>query len=115
MNFDSYIAKNRRHHNSLKWTTYPEDVIPLWVADMDFIAAEPIRQAIQDCVQHGVFGYAHMSNELQQTIAKRLKYLFNWDIDPEHIVDVPGAHHATNIAAETFCQPGHGFLIHTPA
>ena len=48
---------DRRSTNSIKWNAYPEDVLPLWVADMDFAAPEPITKALQKAVEHGIFGY----------------------------------------------------------
>ena len=55
MDFDQII--NRRDTESLKWHRYEEDVLPMWVADMDFRSPEPVIAALQERVAHGVFGY----------------------------------------------------------
>ncbi len=54
-NFDQVL--DRRHSDSIKWNAYPEDVIPLWVADMDFVSPQPVIRALQERVEQGVFGY----------------------------------------------------------
>ena len=53
--FDQVIE--RRGTDSNKWQRYGDDVIPLWVADMDFISADPIIQALHQRIDHGIFGY----------------------------------------------------------
>lgn len=106
---------NRRAENSTKWNLYPEDVIPLWIADMDFMSAEPILQAMQDRLNHGIFGYEEASPLLLETIAKRMKQLFDWTVSPEYIVETPGTLHGVITAAETCCSPGNAFMLHTPA
>lgn len=112
-NFDQ--TPNRRLSGILnKWTWFPKDVLPMWVADMDFSAPPPIREALQKYVDHGDLGYYLPSRKLQETIAARLNKLYSWEVSAEMIVAVPGVNSGYNIAARTFCTPEKGYLIQTP-
>ena len=65
-NFDEFV--NRRGTNSVKWDEEKEDgIIPLWVADMDFLAAPAIRRAVEERAKHGVFGYARLGNAWRES------------------------------------------------
>lgn len=106
---------NRR--NSLmrnKWTWYPKDVLPLWVADMDFPAPPPILNAIRKSVNQGVLGYELPSQALKETVAARMDRLYHWKVAPESVVVVPGLASGFNVAARAFCTPRKGLLIQTP-
>src|SRR4030067_2281432 len=86
--FDQVIE--RRGTDSNKWQRYGDDVIPLWVADMDFVSAEPILQALHQRLDHGIFGYTRPTQELQRRIRERLQRLYHWEIKDEEIVFLPG-------------------------
>lgn len=88
MDFDKII--DRKNTNSYKWDKYPEGVLPLWVADMDFEVAEPIKDALRKIVDHGVIGYSRTPDELVEVVVKRLKDRHHWDIQKEWIVWLPG-------------------------
>lgn len=110
--FDQIIE--RRNTNSLKWTKYPADVLPLWVADMDFLTPEPIRNALRTALDHGVLGYEFLQRHTQQAVAARMEHLYDWQIDPDWIVATTGVVSGFNIAARATCKPGDGVLIQTP-
>jgi cysteine-S-conjugate beta-lyase len=97
-----------------KWTLYSDDVIPMWVADMDFSAPPPVLKAVEKFAQHGDFGYQLPSPELYETIATRMDKLYNWKISPDMIVTVPGVNSGYNVAVRTFCTSRKGYLIQTP-
>jgi cystathionine beta-lyase len=113
-NFDS--VPSRRTPGVLnKWTLYPKDVLPLWIADMDFPAAPQILQALHRQVEHGVLGYELMlSKALREIIAARMQKLYHWEVDPEHIVYTAGVNNGYNIAARVLCSTNKGYLIQTP-
>jgi len=111
-NFDSII--DRRHSNSIKWILYPEDVLPMWVADMDFVVPEAITTALHSAVDHAVFGYEMPSHALLQSVAQRMKKLYDWDVDEKSIVPITGLVSGFYAAASTLCKPGDGYLIQTP-
>lgn len=110
--FDRII--NRRSTNSIKWNAYPADVLPLWVADMDFAAPEPIIQALHKAVEHGIFGYEMPGKDLLESVAARMKTLYNWDVAPESVVAITGLVSGFYAAAGSLCRPGEGYLIQPP-
>ncbi len=111
-NFDRII--DRRASESAKWHAYAPDVLPMWVADMDFRSPEPVIQALHQRVEHGVFGYPCDSQELTDMIVARLARLYNWKVEPEAIVFLPGVVTGFNLAAHALTEPGDGILLQTP-
>jgi len=111
-NFDEII--NRRTSDSIKWNLFEEDVIPLWVADMDFKSPKPVIDLLKDRVQHGVFGYALPPKELTEAICKRLLDLYNWKVEMDEIVFLPGVVVGFNNVIHALTQPKQNVLIQTP-
>jgi len=111
-NFDAIIE--RRGTNSIKWRQYPQDVLPLWVADMDFAAPEPIRAALQRFVEQGVLGYEFPTRELCETVAARMQTLYGWQVSPEAVVATPGVVAGFTLATNAFCSAGQGLLVQPP-
>ncbi len=114
MEFDFDRIIERRGTGSIKWKQYPQDVLPLWVADMDFLAPEPVIAALRAKVEHGIYGYEMPSLELRQTVASRLKSLYDWEIAPEMVVATPGIVSAFTVASHAVCEPGQGLLVQPP-
>lgn len=113
VNFDH--TPNRRNPNVVnKWTYYPKDVLPMWIADMDFASPPPILRALHKQLEQGVLGYEFPSTALYETIAARMEKLYRWSVSPEMIVAIPGVNSGYNVAARTFCAPDRGYLIQTP-
>jgi cysteine-S-conjugate beta-lyase len=112
-NFDQIIE--RRDTGSIKWTQYPADVLPLWVADMDFLTPDPIREALHAMLDRGVLGYEFLQPRTKQVVAARMERLYGWQVDPDWVVSTTGVVSGFNIAARAICKPGDGVLIHTPA
>ncbi len=110
-NFDQII--DRRSSDSIKWCYYG-DAIPLWVADMDFRAPEPVVRALGERVAHGIFGYCGEPPELRPLIVERLQRLYGWEVPPEALVFLPGIVSGFNLAARAVTYPGDGLLIQTP-
>ena len=112
-NFDR--VPNRRNPNVLnKWTWYSKDVLPMWVADMDFPAPKPILDALHKVVDHGVLGYELPSVALQETVAARMHHLYAWKVKPESVVTVTGIVSGFNVAARAFGSPKKGYLVQSP-
>lgn len=112
-NFD--LIPNRRNPNVLnKWTWYSKDILPMWVADMDFLAPKPILDALHKAVEHGVLGYELPSNALKETVAARMDHLYGWKVKPDAVVTVTGIVSGFNVAARTFCSPKKGYLVQSP-
>lgn len=110
--FDRIIERRGTHAN--KWETYPPEVLPLWVADMDFAAPDPVLAALRARVEHGIFGYESESMELKEIIAQRMEKLYGWHISAETVVTTPGVISGFNAAARTTCKPDEGIVIQPP-
>ncbi|MBE0682551.1 MAG: putative C-S lyase [Anaerolineales bacterium] len=108
------VPERRNSINLSKWTWYPKDVLPLWLADMDFPAAPQILAALHRQVAHGVLGYEMPSPAFYETIASRMMGLYGWNVDPESIVYTAGVNNGYNVAARILCSPSRGYLIQTP-
>jgi len=114
MKYDFDQTIERKGTDSIKWQRYGSEVIPLWVADMDFVSPEPIIQALHERVEHRVFGYTRPGKKLINVIQERLARLYKWEVLPEHIVFVPGVVTGLNLAFQLFAGPGDGILVQPP-
>lgn len=121
MTFDPLPTPERRGTDSLKWGQYGPDVLPLWVADTDFPAPEPVLQALRQRIDHGVLGYPEltMSPEagaegLRDVLVERMARLYHWAIRPEEIVFVPGVVTGFNLACQALGEAGDVVLIQPP-
>jgi cystathionine beta-lyase len=112
--FDRTIE--RRGTGSSKWFRYPGDVLPLWVADMDFASPEPVVRALRERVEHGVFGYGHQLEvtELSEVFADRLHKRYGWRVSPEALVLLPGVIPGFNVACRMLASAGEGIAMQTP-
>jgi cystathionine beta-lyase len=104
----------RRNTDSVKWGLYGDDVLPLWVADMDFTSPPAVIEALQQRVAHGVFGYALESRELKELIVERMFSLYRWQIKADDIILLPGVVAAFNLVCQAVTQPGESILIQPP-
>jgi cystathionine beta-lyase len=111
-NFDQLI--DRSHTNSIKWDLYPEDVLPLWVADMDFAAPQPIIDALQQRIDHPVYGYEGTDAELLDAICNWINRRHGWQIDCDQIMLMNGVVSGMNWVANAFKEDGKHLLIQTP-
>jgi cystathionine beta-lyase len=110
--FDQIIE--RRGTDSMKWGKYPDEVIPMWVADMDFRSAEPVIQALHQRVEHGVFGYGPPTPALKFALQEKLQKLYQWSVQKGEILFLPGIVSGLNVAVQAFSRPGNGVLVQTP-
>ena len=85
--FDKIIS--RFNTDSVRWDKYNKDIIPLWVADMDFETPQCVVDAITKRLDHKVFGYTHAPYQLKEEITQYIKDQFDWTIEPEWIVFTP--------------------------
>ncbi|MBE0671182.1 MAG: putative C-S lyase [Anaerolineales bacterium] len=109
------IIPNRRNNiNGTKWTFVPKDVLPMWVADMDFPAPRPILNSLRKALEHGVLGYEIPGGVLQETVAARMDRLYKWKVKPESVLAVTGIVSGFTVAARAFCSPKKGVAFHTP-
>jgi cystathionine beta-lyase len=114
-NFDFDTPVNRQNTASLKWDRYKDrDIIPLWVADLDFKSPPPVIDALHQRVEHGVFGYGVTPNELVEVVCAILADRYNWQIHPEWLVWLPGLVSGLNIACRSVGSEGDGVMSMIP-
>ena len=114
MEYDFDQVIERRGTDSIKWGVYSDDVIPMWVADMDFRSAEPVIQALRRRINHAVFGYSRPTQRLTSALQDRMKQLYQWEVKEQEIFFLPGIVTGLNIAFQAFASPGHGILVQPP-
>ena len=115
--FDRII--DRKNTNSLKYDFaaergLPEDVLPLWVADMDFPAPEPVLAALRQTVDHGIFGYSDVKEDYAKTVAAWFEKQFDWKPETSWMVKTAGVVNALALAVQAFTEAGDSILIQPP-
>ena len=110
--FDSIVERKRTH--STKWLKFSDpNIIPMWIADMDFACPKEITDPMRERVDQGIFGYTDTPDELTQILKDRIKLRSGWDIEEEWVVWVPGAVVALNLACKAVLSPGE--IVVTPS
>ena len=119
--FDKVIE--RRGTGSSKWEGNPaegldypvgKNLLPMWVADMDFEVAPEITQALVERAKHGIFGYTLVPESCYDAIMKWEEKRHGWKVRREWIHFTPGAVSAAHMAVQAFCQPGDKVIVQTP-
>ena len=116
MSFDDVDVRRLRKTRGEKWQHYPDDVLPLWVADMDFPLAEPIRELLRETLENSDVGYPlHPRREGLPTIfATRVKERFGWDLDPARVAVITDVVQGMYVALSTLTSEGAGTVVQTP-
>ena len=119
MDFDEII--DRRGTGATKWDRMeayggvsPADGIPMWVADMDFRAADVLQDAMQALMERANYGYFTGDGEMNEAVAWWMKARHGWDADPAHMSSTAGLGHAIALILETYTAPGDEVIIFTP-
>ena len=115
--FDRVIE--RRDTDSIKFDFaeafgLPADALPMWVADMDFPAPEPVLKAARAAVDHGIFGYTGVRQDYYEAVTGWFRRRFGWHTEKEWIVYTPGVVFALSMAIRALTQPGDAVLIQPP-
>ncbi len=110
--FDAF--HDRYATGSTKWSRYPAEVLPLWIADMDFAVAPEIIAALRARLEHPVLGYAVAMAELREQIVEDLAARFDWRITADEIVFLPGVEPGFNMALKARLAAGDAVLVQTP-
>ncbi|MFK8079792.1 MAG: MalY/PatB family protein [Granulosicoccus sp.] len=112
-NFDTVVS--RANTASLKWDLYKgQDVLPFWVADMDFPVAPAIQSALEARIAHGIYGYTLPPAELGEAIIAQLQAEYEWQVDPDWIVWLPGVVTGLAVSCRAFCPDGHQLVVNPP-
>ncbi|MBM7570919.1 MalY/PatB family protein [Aquibacillus albus] len=110
---------NRKETRSVKWDLVKsiygaDDVLPMWVADMDFPVPTAVTEALVKRAQHGIFGYTYTDPSVNHLICKWVKKRHNWDINPSSLIYSPGVITTLHMAIQTFTNKDDAILIQTP-
>lgn len=114
-NFDEIVS--RRHTCSYKWDSAPSDekeVLPLWVADMDFRTAPVIVEALERRVRHGIFGYVRVPDAYYESVARWFVRRHGWKMETDWIIYTSGVVPAISAAIKALTVPGDGVVVQTP-
>lgn len=114
MKYDFDKTIDRRATNSYKWDSAPEDVLPMWVADMDFRTAPAIIDALQKRVAHGIFGYTRVPDAYYDAVTSWFSRRHGWDIDREWIIYTSGVVPAVSAVIKAMTVPGDKVIVQTP-
>ncbi|HZY40984.1 MAG TPA: MalY/PatB family protein, partial [Anaerolineae bacterium] len=121
MRYDFDTLPQRRGTPNFKWNAYDAGVLPMFVADMDFVSPQPVIDALRRQVDSGLFGYPEglHGDEVElpafrRVIVDRMAARYQWHIQPQDIVFLPGIVVGFNIAAYALCAPGEAMLIQPP-
>ena len=119
MKYDFDTVYDRKKSDSAKWGAVKrmfgsEDVIPMWVADMDFPVAQPILDALAKRAAHPFFGYTMPGEGVTESVVERMKRKYDWDIEPEWVVFTPGVIPALNAAIRSLTHPGDSIILQQP-
>lgn len=112
-NFDEQIE--RRKTNSYKWDSIPnQDVLPMWVADMDFRTAQPVVNALQRRITHGIFGYTRVPDEYYDAVINWFSRRHGWKINRNWFIYTSGVVPAISAIIKALTVPGDKVLVQTP-
>ena len=118
-NFDEVI--DRTNYHSVKWDELetifgdiPEDVLPMWVADMEFRSPQPVIEAIKKANEHGIYGYTSRPLSYYQAIIDWMEKKHNWKIKKDWLAFSPGVVPALSFIIRAFCQPGDKVVVQPP-
>lgn len=117
LDFDKVI--NRRNTRCLKYDFaerrgMPKDVLPLWVADMDFETSSYIQDALTERVKHGIFGYSEVQMQYFNIVRDWMKNHHSWEVQEKWLVKTPGVVFALAMAVKAYTQPNDSVLIQQP-
>lgn len=117
LNFD--ILTERKNTNCLKYDFAvrrgkPEDVLPLWVADMDFKISSYIQEALQKQAEHGIYGYSEAGQEYFEALKAWMQKHHGWEVDERWLIKTPGVVFALAMAVKAFTKEGDGVIIQQP-
>jgi cystathionine beta-lyase len=114
MTFDFDQLFDRHNTGSTKWSRYPADVLPMWVADMDFAAPPVIIDALQQRLLHPLVGYSVAQDNLREAIVADLWAKFAWKVKPQELIFLPGVESGFNMALKALVQPQQNVVVQVP-
>ena len=115
MKFDFDTSPERRGTASYKWdSAESRDIVPLWVADMDFRTAPAITEALHRRVDHGVFGYVRVPDDYYEALTGWFCRRHNWHFNRDEVIYTSGVVPAISAVIKALCREGDGVVLQTP-
>lgn len=119
MKYDFDKEIHRVDTASIKWDEVEnlfgeKDILPMWVADMDFRSPEPVLEALKKRAEHGIFGYTTRTNSYYEAVVNWMKRRHHWDVKKEWVCHSPGVVPALSLIVQTFTKPGDKIIIQPP-
>lgn len=115
MKYDFDTVVPRRGTNSYKWDSMPAgDILPMWVADMDFRTAPAVTEAIRKRAEHGIFGYTRVPDSYYEAVVNWFERRHGWKIRPEWMIYTTGVVPALSAIIRALTSPGDKVLVQTP-
>ncbi|MFP7492170.1 PatB family C-S lyase [Terribacillus saccharophilus] len=116
---DFELVHDRRNTRSVKWDNLKElyggeDVLPMWVADMDFQSPQAVIHALKDRAEHGIYGYTITDAAISKAVSRWVEKRHGWRIKPSFLLYSPGVVTSLHMAVQTFTEPGDKVVIQTP-
>jgi cystathionine beta-lyase len=112
-NFDKLSIDELRKRRSAKWTMFPPDVLPAWVAEMDFPLDDVVRNALLDSIEHDDCGYANGAG-VGAAFAAFVQERYNWTLDPRGVFVIPDVLVGVSEILRTLTQPGDRIVVNSP-
>lgn len=116
MDLDALDIADLRRRRGEKWSSFPEDVLPAWVAEMDFPPCPPITEMLERSVALGDLGYPKESEipRLRAVFAQRAQERFGWVVDAARVEPLADVVQGIYLALHAYCEPGEGAIVQTP-
>ncbi|MFC6299660.1 putative C-S lyase [Pseudomonas sp. CCM 7893] len=114
MHFNFDTIHSRLGTGSTKWSRYPQDVLPMWIADMDIAAPPAVLEALHQRLDQQILGYSVACNKVREAIVDDLWAKYAWRVQPDELLFLPGVEPGFNMALHAFVQPGQPVVLQTP-
>ena len=114
MTFDFDQLFDRHNTGSTKWSRYSAEVLPMWVADMDFAAPPVVIEALQQRLLHPLVGYSVAQENLREAIVADLWNKYAWKVKPQELIFLPGVESGFNMALKALVQPQQNVVVQVP-
>lgn len=114
MTFDFDQVFERQGTGSTKWSRYPAEVLPMWVADMDFAAPPMVIDALHKRLEHPMLGYSVAQDSLRAAIVADLWSKYGWRVEPQQILFLPGVEPGFNMALHALVEPQQNVVVQVP-
>lgn len=114
MNYDFDTVIDRRNTRSAKWDSYPQDVLPMWIADSDFRCPQPVIEAVMETAHRGIFGYTQADGAFERAYAGWVHSRFGWQADPSWVRWCPSIGTALAVCIRAFTEPADNVCMLLP-